>query len=64
MKLALDLPPAQAAILRQEAERLAVSPEELARAALSDLLSTPDPEFRAASARVLAKNQELYRRLA
>ena len=64
MKLALDLPPAQAAILRQEAERLAVSPDELARAALSDLLSTPDPEFRAASARVLAKNQDLYRRLA
>ncbi len=64
MKSALELPPAQAAILRREAERLGVSPEELARAALSDLLSVPDPEFRAASARVLAKNQELYRRLA
>jgi hypothetical protein len=64
MKLALELPPAQAEILRQEAQRLAVSPEELARAALSDLLSTPEPEFRSAAARVLAKNQELYRRLA
>lgn len=64
MKIDLELPPAQAAILRREAERLSVSPQELARAALSDLLNAPDPEFRAAAARVLAKNQELYRRLA
>lgn len=64
MDIDLKLPPAQAAILRREAERLRISPEELARAALSDLLSTPDPEFRAAAARVLTKNQELYRRLA
>jgi hypothetical protein len=36
----------------------------VARASLADLLGTPDPEFRAASARALAKNHELYRRLA
>jgi hypothetical protein len=50
--------------LRREAERLAVSPADLARAASGDLLNTTDPDFRAAAARVLAKNQELYRRLA
>ena len=64
MDLALKLAPAQAERLQREAERLGVSPEELARAALADLLATPDPEFRKVVSRILAKNEELYRRLA
>jgi hypothetical protein len=64
MKLAVELPPAEADRLRAEAERLGVSPEALARAAVSDLLSTPDPAFETAARRVLAKNRELYKRLA
>jgi hypothetical protein len=64
MKLAFELPAAQAERLRVEAERLGLSPEELARAALTDLLATPDAEFQAVAARVVAKNRELYRRLA
>src|SRR2546425_418301 len=64
MKLAFELPPAQAERLRAEAARLGVTPEDLARAALADLPGTPDVEFRAAAARILQKNQELYRRLA
>ena len=64
MKLAIELPAAQADKLRAEAQRLGLSPEDLARAALSDLLSTPDPEFQDAARRVLTKNQDLYRRLA
>ena len=36
----------------------------LARAALTDLLATPDANFRAAAGRVLTKNEELYKRLA
>jgi hypothetical protein len=64
MKLAFELPPAQADKLREEAERLGLTPEDLARAALADLLGTPDAEFRAATARILQKNEELYRRLA
>jgi hypothetical protein len=64
MKLALELPAAQAEKLRQEAARLGLAPEDLARAAVLDLLSTPDAEFQAAAARVLQKNQELYKRLA
>ena len=64
MKLAFELPPSQADKLREEARRLGLTPEDLARAALADLLATPDDEFRAAAARVLQKNQELYRRLA
>ncbi len=43
---------------------LGVSPADLARAALADLLADPDEAFQAASDRVLRKNDELYRRLA
>lgn len=64
MKVAIELPPTQAAQLQSEAKRLGVPPEELARAAVTDLLATPDAAFQAAAARVLAKNRELYRRLA
>lgn len=64
MKLDIELSPAQADKLRQEAERLKITPEELARAALSDLLSERDQDFRIAAKRVLQKYSELYRRLA
>lgn len=64
MKLAFELPAAQADKLRAEAQRLGLSPEDLARAALSDLLSAPDPEFQDAANRVLTKNRDLYKRLA
>lgn len=64
MKVTFELPAAQAEKLRQQAERLGVSPEELARAALTDLLAVRDDDFRAAAERVLRKNEELYRRLA
>jgi hypothetical protein len=64
MKLTFELPQAQAEKLREEAQRLGLPPEDLARAALADLLGTPDAEFRAAAERILQKNEELYRRLA
>jgi len=57
MKLAFELPQAQAEKLRDEAKRLGLAPEELARAALADLLGTPDAEFRAVATRVLHKNR-------
>lgn len=62
MNVAFELPDAQAERLRREAERLGVSPTDLARAALADLLADPDEAFPAASDRVLRKNEELYRR--
>ena len=64
MKLTINLSPTQAERLRQEAERLGLAPEELARAAIADLLATPTEEFKRAADRVLRKNEELYRRLA
>jgi hypothetical protein len=64
MKLAFELSQSQADKLRAEALRLGISPDDLARAALSDLLSTPDVEFQEAILRVLTKNKDLYSRLA
>ena len=64
MKVTIDLSPAQAERLRQEAERVGLTPEGLARAAVADLLTTRDEDFEAAAKRVLQKNQELYRHLA
>jgi hypothetical protein len=64
MNVAFELPAAQAEKLRREAERLGISPSELARAAVSDLLADREDDFCAAADRVLRKNAELYRRLA
>jgi hypothetical protein len=64
MKLSIDLSTAQADRLRFEAERLGLTPEDLARAAIVDLLATAGDDFHAAADRVLKKNEELYRRLA
>ena len=64
MKFDIDLTAAQAERLRQEAERLKITPEELARAAVADLLSERDQDFEVAAERVLEKYSELYRRLA
>jgi hypothetical protein len=64
MKLSIDLSPAQVDRLRLEAERLGLTPEDLARAAIADLLAAPGEDFKAAADRVLKKNEELYRRLA
>lgn len=64
MKLTIDLSPAQAERLQHEAERLGLTPEDLARAAVADLLASPSEDFKTAAERVLRKNEELYRRLA
>jgi hypothetical protein len=64
MKLSIDLSPAQAERLRLEAERLGLTPEDLARAVIADLLANPGEDFNAAAERVLKKNEDLYRRLA
>ena len=52
MQFFIDLSPAQAERLRLEAERLGLTPEDLARAAVTDLLASPGEEFTAAAERV------------
>ena len=64
MKLSIELSGAQAERLRHEAERLGLSPEDLARAVVADVLAAPAEDFKTAADRVIRRNQELYRRLA
>jgi hypothetical protein len=63
MKLSIDLNDSQAEMLKQAAARLGVPVEDLARAAVSDLLVADNDEFGQAARRVLEKNRELYERL-
>lgn len=60
----LELNEAQIELLQARAKSLGIAPEELARAAVTDLLSAQDDDFASAAAHVLSKNQELYERLA
>ena len=64
MKLSVEVTEAEKAKLAEEARRLNVSAEDLAAAAVQDLLDQRDADFERAAARVLEKNRELYRRLA
>ena len=63
MRLAIELPPPEAARLEAEAERAGMSPEDWARRALTDLLAASGMRFEEAVAHVIAKNRELYKRL-
>jgi hypothetical protein len=64
MVLPVELTDSQLESLRQRARALGISPEQLAAAAVADLVSKPAEDFERAAARVLSKNAELYRRLA
>lgn len=62
--ISISLPEERATKLRDLADRLRVTPEELVRVSVDDLLSLPEDAFERAVERVLHKNAELYRRLA
>lgn len=64
MKVSVEIPPAVEERLTRAAERLKVSVDELAAAAVRDLIAQPDDDFEQAAEHVLKKNRELYRRLA
>ena len=62
--LLITLPQRKLARLRKFAAKVGVSPAELVRGSVEELLSKPDVEFEKAVSRVVKKNAELYRRLA
>ncbi len=64
MTINLEFDEQQTQRLQEAARRLNVSVNDLAKAAISDLLAKPESEFDQAANRVLKKNAELYRRLA
>lgn len=63
MKFSVDLSETEAQRLEATAKRLGIRPEELAKAALNNLLDHPEGDFEKATRHVLKKNRELYRRL-
>lgn len=64
MRISIDLSEEETDALSEAADRLGVSPEELARTTIADVLSHPGMSFEAAKDHVLKKNEELFRRLA
>jgi predicted transcriptional regulator len=64
MTLSLELPRDTEKRLAEIAKRLNVPLNDLAAAAVRDLLAQPSEDFDAVARRVLEKNRELYRRLA
>ena len=61
--ITVELDDAKAALLREKAKQYGLEPSQLVSASIEDLLSYPDVEFDQVAARVLDKNQELYKRL-
>ena len=59
----ISLLPEQLEQLKAVANRLNVTPEELIRASVEELLAGPEEDFRKALTYVLDKNTELYKRL-
>jgi hypothetical protein len=62
--IAIPLSDERTAQLRQWAAQAGLPPEEFLRRRVEQLLDRPDERFRQASAYVLEKHAELYRRLA
>lgn len=64
MKISVEVTGIEEQQLSEAARRLNVPEEELALAAVRDLLAQREADFDRAATHVLAKNRELYRRLA
>ncbi len=62
--ITITLPDERLLKLREMAASFGISPEDLVRLSVEDLLSRPDRAFRQAVEHTLEKNRELYRRLA
>ncbi|TAF07554.1 MAG: DNA-binding protein [Nostocales cyanobacterium] len=62
--ITINIPDEQLQQLQVMAQANNISPEELLRATIEDLLNYPKSDFEQAANYVLQKNSELYRRLA
>ena len=63
MTLAIALNDEQTLHIQNLAAELGVAPDELARAAILDLLTYEQPDFAAVADSVIKKNRALYERL-
>jgi hypothetical protein len=63
-RIIVEIDDNKAAILENKAKKFGLLPEQFVTASIEDLISQPDPDLEAAIRKVLAKNRELYERLA
>lgn len=63
-RITITLSDDRLARLQEIAARFKVSPEDLARVGIEELLTRPEEAFQRAADYILNKNAELYRRLA
>jgi predicted transcriptional regulator len=64
MTITVTIPDDRLSKLREIAERFKITPEDLVRVTIEEILTRPDEAFQQAARHVLDKNSELYRRLA
>jgi len=62
--ITIPIPDERLLKLKELAARLQVTPEELARVSVEEILTRSEEDFQAAASYVLKKNAELYQRLA
>lgn len=62
--ITIALPDERLSQLQEIANKFGVTPEDLVRVSIEELLSRPEDAFKQAASYVLKKNAELYRRLA
>ncbi len=62
--ITISIPDDRLQQLKEKASRFRVTPEDLVRVSIEELLTRPEEAFRRAVEYVLNKNAELYRRLA
>ncbi len=62
--ITIALPDDRLVRLKETASRFGISPEDLVRVSIEELLARPDEAFQKAVEYVLDKNADLYRRLA
>ena len=60
MIISIDLPDSQLELLTKEAGKLGIRSEELARAAIIDIINVPDEDFLSVADYVIKKNKQLY----
>jgi hypothetical protein len=63
MKISVEITPGQKQQLEEMARQFGIAAEQLASAALQDLLTHDQAEFEAIVSHILQKNRELYKRL-
>lgn len=63
-RITVTIPDDRLSKLQEIAARFQITPEDLVRVSIDELLARPEEDFRQAAEYVLNKNSELYRRLA